>query len=255
MSEPEATEPAAFYTGLVATLYTPLRTAAPDADIYAHFIERFGQPALELGCGSGDPILELRQRGLDVDGIDASADMLAIARERADQLGVEINVLQQRIETMNLGRSYKSIFLAGPTFNLLPDDPAALAALRGIAKHLDSDGAALIPLFVPPPLPPEAIGNWRDDVDAEGRSIRFTAIAATRDEYARLQTSVLRYERGAEDAADVEAVERPFVVHWYTVPQFRDLATEAGLVVNSVRDFTGAPADDDAHQFAFTLTL
>ena len=46
-------EPSQFYTGLVAELYAPLRSAVPDAEPYARFIALSGEPALELGCGVG----------------------------------------------------------------------------------------------------------------------------------------------------------------------------------------------------------
>jgi len=48
-----------FYTGLVARLYSPLRSADPDPAPYAGFIAACGEPALELGCGDGDPMLAL----------------------------------------------------------------------------------------------------------------------------------------------------------------------------------------------------
>lgn len=56
-----------FYTGIVAELYGPP---------YAAFIRQAGMPALEPGCGDGDPLLELCRRGLDVDGVESSTDLL-----------------------------------------------------------------------------------------------------------------------------------------------------------------------------------
>src|SRR4051794_24900290 len=73
----EPTEASQFYTGIVAEIYAPLRSRVPDPEPYARFIAASGEPALELGCGTGDPLLDLRARGLDVEGLDASADMLA----------------------------------------------------------------------------------------------------------------------------------------------------------------------------------
>ena len=246
-------DPAQFYTGLVASLYGPLRGSIPDPDVYAAFIARYGQPALELGCGTGDPLIELRRRGLEIDGLDSSADMLAICRQRAADAGVTVNVCEALIEDMELGAVYKSIFLAGPTFNLLPDDDTAVRSLRSIKDHLAPDGRALIPLFIPSAVPDAALNQWRETVDDDSRPIRFAVTAVTRDEAARIQTSTLRYERG--DGDDVEIVERDWLIHWYSIAQFTRIVEDVGLTVQRVTDATGAPAPapDDATEFAFTL--
>ncbi len=72
-----------FYTGLVAELYEPLVSYRARADEYVPFLDRSGQPVLEIACGSGVPMLDLLRRGYDVEGLDASQDMLALCREKA----------------------------------------------------------------------------------------------------------------------------------------------------------------------------
>jgi SAM-dependent methyltransferase len=124
-------EPALFYTGLVADLYAPLRSSGPpDPRPYLRFVRESGEPALELGCGDGDPLLDLRARGLDVEGLDASPDMLARCRANAAARGLVVTLHESTFETMELPRRYQSIYLAGPTFNLLVD-PCAPGA-RGL---------------------------------------------------------------------------------------------------------------------------
>jgi SAM-dependent methyltransferase len=228
-------DPALFYTGLVAPLYTPLRSASPDAKPYSKFVARFGQPVLELGCGTGDPLLELRQDGIDVDGVDASDDMLEVCRQRAAALGLPVTLIQQRMEFLDLPRRYRSIYLAGATFNLLPDDATALTALKRIRAHLEAAGCALVPLHIPDAIADAQFGQWREDTDGEGRSIRFCNLSQLRDDEARLQTTRLRYER--IDGDDTESLERDFVIHWYTPDQFSALAAKAGLSVARQIDF------------------
>lgn len=53
------------------------------------------------------------------------------------------------MEELHLETTFTSIYLAGPTFNLLPDDTAALSALKAIASHLQFKGAAFIHLRTP----------------------------------------------------------------------------------------------------------
>jgi hypothetical protein len=55
MREHERMEPADFHTGIVAELYEPLKSTTQDPEPYARFVEEFGEPALELGCGDGEP--------------------------------------------------------------------------------------------------------------------------------------------------------------------------------------------------------
>jgi trans-aconitate methyltransferase len=244
-------DPADFYTGIVVDVYGPLRGSVPDPRTSARFISRWGEPALELGCGDGVPMLTLRAEGLDVHGLDSSADMLAKLRRTATERGLDVTVHHSTIEQMDLGTTFRSIFLAGPTFNLIVDDSTAHAALGRIRDHLDPAGAALIPLFIPDPVPERHLHRTREHVDDRGRTLRVTATSTDRDDASRLQTTVLRYE--IVDGDDHQIVERPWVLHWHTVPSFRALAADVGLDVHAVLASDGSPAVDDATEFAFVV--
>lgn len=233
-------DPADFYTGIVADLYSPLKSASHDPRPYAAFVEETGLPALELGCGDGDPLLDLRRLGLDVDGVDSSEDMLRRLRHRADEQGLTVAVHRQRMEQLDLPRRYRSVFLVGPTFTLLPDDATALAALRGIRAHLTDDGTALVPLFVPSPTPAGQIGLVRTATAPDGAELSVSVVSEHRDETARTQTALLRYERRL--GSDHAVSERPWVLHWYPRDVFAELVTAAGLTVAGVTDPQGRPA-------------
>ena len=251
--EMETVDPSDFYTGLVAQLYSPLRGSdAPDPKPYAAFIAASGEPALELGCGDGDPLLQLRARALDVEGLDSTADMLARLRERAEAQGLDVVVHHSTIEAMELRRRYRSIFLAGPTFNLLPDDDTVWHALDRIRTHLEPGGGALIPLFVPKRTERVAFGVARAHTAEDGSEMRVTALSETRDVANRLQVTVLRYELETPDG-ETTTEDRPWVLHWHTQDGFRSLAEEAGLTVTAVLAPDGSPVGPDDTVFVFWL--
>lgn len=227
-------DPADFYTGIVAELYTPLKSTARGAAPYVDLVEKYGGPALELGCGDGDPLLDLRRHGLDVDGVDSSADMLDRCRRRAAAERLTVVLHHQRMEALDLPRRYRTIFLAGPTFTLLPDDDTALRALRGIRAHLSEDGVGVVPLFLPSPTPSDDLGRVRETRGADGAVLRFAVLAEERDEAARTQRAMLRYERHVGDESEI--VDRPWILHWYPPKRFHDLATAAGLHSETVTD-------------------
>jgi trans-aconitate methyltransferase len=251
-SEDPAVEPSAFYTGLVARIYRYLRSEAPDPEPYARFITRSGEPALELGCGDGDPLLDLRARGFDVEGLDASADMLERCHRAAAERGLHVVLHCATFESMHLERRYRSIYLAGATFNLLPDDHAMELALARIAAHLQVGGSALIPLFVPALPELESIGEVRESIGEDGVVMQVTTVSVERDDARRLQTTLLRYE--LVDDERVEAIERPWVLHWVEQDRFRSMAEAAGLTVVRVFGPHGGPAHADDASYAFLLT-
>ena len=240
------TDPADFYTGLVADLYSPLRSFTSDPAQYAAFVRSSGEPGLELGCGDGEPLLDLRALGLDVDGVDSSADMLDRLRSAAGRRGLSATVHQQRMEDLDLPRQYRSIFLAGATFNLLADDNVALRALRGIRAHLTDDGTALVPLFVPGPTPASQVGVFRE-VESDGAVLRCAVIDEELDLAARTRRTTLRYERSVDGA--LEVAERVWLLHWYTPARFEALAVEAGLEPTTVVD------PEDSHAMTVTLRV
>jgi SAM-dependent methyltransferase len=245
--------PEQFYTGLVAELYAPLRSGTSDAELYRRFVVDHGEPGLELGCGDGDPILALRAAGLDVDGVDSSDDMLERCTRRAAERGVTVSVYRQLMQELDLPRRYRSVYVAGGTFTVLPDDEAGLATLRAIARNLEPGGAVLIPLWVPPATPPESFGQPRVAEVADGTVISVAVVAETRDARARTRTTMLRYERH-RPAGPVEVVERPWLIHWYTPDGFARLAELAGLlVVSSTDDDTGRPASEKSGDFTVIL--
>ena len=50
----------------------------------------------DLGCGTGDLTLMLTQAGYDMIGVDQSEEMLAVLREKADELGISQRLLLLR---------------------------------------------------------------------------------------------------------------------------------------------------------------
>jgi SAM-dependent methyltransferase len=246
-------EPSAFYTGLVAQLYRHLRSETFDPEPYARFVTLAGQPALELGCGDGDPILDLRARGLDVEGLDSSADMLDRCRATAAARGIDVVLHLATFESMDLGRCYASIYLAGATFNLLPDDHAAQCALDRIAAHLQPGGSALIPLFIPDEERDGSSTAPREAIADDGSTMRVTVLAVDRDPAARLQSTTLRYELIAGD--HVQSLERQWVLHWFEQQQFAAMAARSGLTVHRVFASDGSRATSADTSFTFWLRL
>jgi SAM-dependent methyltransferase len=105
-------QPQTWHYGLVAQWWAEFNVATPDElAFYQGCIARFGQPALDLACGTGRLLIPLLRAGLDVDGCDISADMLAHCRIKAAQARLAPQLYAQAMHALDLPRQYRTIYI------------------------------------------------------------------------------------------------------------------------------------------------
>ncbi|MDL2324426.1 methyltransferase domain-containing protein [Ruminococcaceae bacterium OttesenSCG-928-A16] len=94
----------------------------------------------DLGCGTGEMSIMLAAAGYDMIAIDASEDMLMVAREKAEEAGRgNILFLQQNLAELDLYGTIRAAVATFDTVNHLP--PVALAAaVQKIALFMEAGG-------------------------------------------------------------------------------------------------------------------
>ncbi len=78
---------------------------------------------LDMGCGTGELTLMLTQAGYDMIGVDQSEEMLAVVRDKADQLGISqgLLLLRQDLLQLDLYGTIRGAVSTFDTFNHIPD--------------------------------------------------------------------------------------------------------------------------------------
>ena len=122
--------------------------------IYRHckpMPQRTGGPLLELGCGTGRLLIPLAQSGYTVTGVDFSAEMLQIARDKAaaTQVAERITLVEGDYSTAPLGGPFKFAFCVMNTFLHLLTQEDQVRALRHWRQHLAPRGLLLLDVFHP----------------------------------------------------------------------------------------------------------
>jgi SAM-dependent methyltransferase len=79
---------------------------------FQRHIERDGEPALDVACGTGRLLIPYLRAGLDVDGCDVSADMVALCREKAVREGLTPTLFVQAMHELDPPRRYRTIFVS-----------------------------------------------------------------------------------------------------------------------------------------------
>lgn len=142
------TDARTWHHGLVARWWAEFNHGGEDIAWFQKVIERFGAPALDVGCGTGRLLVPFLRAGLDVDGSDASADMLAWCAEAAKDAAFSPKLYPQAMHELDLPRRYRTIVNCG-AFGLGGSREEDLEGLRRIHAHLEPGGAFALDLHLP----------------------------------------------------------------------------------------------------------
>ena len=140
-------EPQSWHHGLVARWWALFRTTGPEIEYFRQFVQA-GQPALDVACGAGRLLVPYVGAGLDVDGCDASADMVQLCREAAGAVGASPTVTCQAMHELDLPRRYRTIFVCGG-LGLGSTREQDQLALRRLYEHLEPGGRLVLDNEVP----------------------------------------------------------------------------------------------------------
>jgi ubiquinone/menaquinone biosynthesis C-methylase UbiE len=95
---------------------------------------------LDLACGTGSLSCELSSMGYDVIAVDASPEMLAIAREKTQTKGQSITLLNQRMENLDLYGTVDNCVCALDSINHITTISALRRAFKRVALFLVPGG-------------------------------------------------------------------------------------------------------------------
>jgi len=118
-------------------------------DFYRRQIVRYGEPVLELACGSGRLTIPLAEAGVEITGLDISEEMLNLATLKASERGVKIPVVRGDVRSFNLGKEFKFIFIAAQSLTHLHEREEIENCFLSVRRHLTEDGRFLVELFNP----------------------------------------------------------------------------------------------------------
>ncbi len=103
-----------------------------------------GARVLDMACGEGRHAIELAARGLRVTGIDISQPSIAVARERAEARGVEIDLVQMDMRELAAHAEFDAVFSFCSSFGFFPTDDEDLRLVKRAARALRGGGRLLI---------------------------------------------------------------------------------------------------------------
>jgi SAM-dependent methyltransferase len=205
----------------IAAIYDPWsRSVTEDVGFYVDHSLASGGPVVELAVGTGRIAIPIARGGIEVIGVDASSEMLAVAGRAAQAAGVERLVDLRVGELEDPPVSEKVPLVICPFRSLLhmTDEEAKLRALRAARSLLDGDGRFVFDVFAPTSDDiAETHGLWlerepgiheRADWDESARTLRLSVRST--------------------------GAQATFHLHWLSAPEWLRLIDLAGFDVEAM---------------------
>jgi len=247
------------WTGLAALVWDIAGGDDPhtDIDFIKKIVGQNGGMALDVGCGTGRVMLRLLAEGMDVEGIDTSADMLSMCREKAAARGLNPTLYEGYMQDLDLHRHYRTIFIPCGTFCLVTDREQAVESLHRFYKHLEPGGTLVFSLFwvfsPGEPLsnsPTATDANWKPLYDTtlpDGRVVRQHMRLNKLDRTEQLFLAERRYQLYEGEQMVAEEIF-PANERWYFKHEMVMLLEKVGFRDIQVKgDWTDADFHDDHH--------
>lgn len=126
------------------------RFAAGDMlEFYKRQISLYGQPVLELACGTGRLTIPLAANGVEIMGLDISPQMLELAQMKARERHLRIPFVRGDVRDFDLSRKFKFIIIPAQSLSHLHEREELEACFACVRRHLAEGGRFLLELFNP----------------------------------------------------------------------------------------------------------
>jgi ubiquinone/menaquinone biosynthesis C-methylase UbiE len=208
----------------IARIYDPWSlSVTEDVEFYVELARELalesGGPVVELAVGTGRIASPIAQAGIPVIGVDQSEGMLAVARERARELGVESRVDLRVGDLREPPVTERVALVICPFRSLLhmPNEAEKLRALRGARSLLEPGGRFAFDVFAP----------GREDIDeTHGRWIEREPGIFERADWDETDRTLTLTVRSGDSTATM-------ALHWLDAPEWLALIDQAGLEIEA----------------------
>ncbi len=209
------------YSKEVEFVSSIIRRRAPDA-----------RTVLDLGCGTGIHACAFAREGYQVTGLDRSAEMLRIARERHETVGANgsgrVDFRQGDIRDFKLDRRFDIVVALFHVISYLPANSDLEAAFAQIREHLKPGGLLIFDYWYGPAVltdrPAPRIKTFDND---DIKIIRFaTPTLIVNDNLVDVRYDLMIVEKSTGRCSQVVEIHKMRYFFW---PEIQSLLSRHGL--------------------------
>lgn len=197
-----------------------------DLEYYYTQLKETRGKILEAGVGNGRLMIPYLQKGLAIEGVDLSEEMLAQCRINMEKADVSGKVFQGDLTNLDLPEKYAAIMMPTGSFCLLPRKSVS-EVLRSFHEHLEEKGRLILDLELPSWYEKNELDIRQVPLD-ERSGIIFTGLPEKIDWHQQKTAYIHKYELLRDGVVEQTEVSH-FELYWYGIEEFTILLEKAGF--------------------------
>lgn len=199
----------------------------PDVDFYTRISERKHGRVLELGCGNGRVLLELRARGIDVVGVDRSSKMLGDLVRKGTIRGLQAPVCVMDVRHLGFAARFDVVLCPYSLVTYMTEEQDAIRMLDEVGRLLAPEGIVVVDAFISRPVDSsDAFTRDYARPFGAGTLVRSKRITKRSKRVNRIER---RYELRSADGTLEERIETCEDIRVYTPDELTALVSACGL--------------------------
>ncbi|AXK51479.1 class I SAM-dependent methyltransferase [Spiroplasma alleghenense] len=216
-------------SGLIYDLTKPVgHSVDGDLEFYYEEIKEINGQILEAGVGTGRMLIPFLRKGIDIEGIDNSQEMLEICKINLLKYKENTTLLLGDLVETEFEKKYEAILMPTGTICLIEEREKVIKLIKKFKSILTKNGKVIIDLIFPSNFKAGTIHSFDYKID-DNRSIKLTNISKEIDWVNQKTISELVYEDFHKEKL-VETQRQQFNLNWFGVDEFKAILKEAGFI-------------------------
>lgn len=192
---------------------------------------------LDVGCGTANHMIPLLEHGYRVTGVDASREMLKIAKGKLDREGLKAELINDSSQTFAINRKFDAVVCLFSVINYAAANGDLTKTLKNICDHMKKGALFIVDFWnahaVTGHYRPVKRKNFRKNgMDVERRSL--TKIYPSRQRCEVNYACTLK-----QNGRVVRRVKEKHVLKYFSLEEMADRLGKAGLKVVDMHPFLG----------------
>ena len=190
---------------------------------------------LDLGCGTANHMIPFARRGYRMFGVDASAQMLKLAKQKLAELNLKADLFQEKLQSFQLNRKFDSVLCLFSVIDYITQKKDLSSALNNISGHMEKTSLFIFDFWNESAVEGYYSPTKRNVFKVNGKVLeRFSSTKV----YPSKKLCEVKYTCSwKQNGQSAKSVKETHMLRYFTIEEMESYLKAAGLNVIDVHPF------------------